>query len=164
MTRHEQREALLGLVYESFYNDEEPLELLALASESRDLETSDYIKQLLNGINDKAPVLDSLIEPHLKKWTLDRLPRVTLGILRIAVYEISYVEDIPVSVSINEAVELAKQYGADEDWPFVNAILSSITTAIKATELGETGEKIEPQSPRVVEDLVDTATAVSEDE
>ena len=61
------------------------------------------------------------------KWSKERISRVALAIMRLAVYEMLYVDDIPVSVSINEAVELAKKYGGDEDSSFVNGVLGGIS-------------------------------------
>ena len=70
--------------------------------------------------------IDEAISEHLHKWRKERLSRVALSIIRLSVYEILYGEDIPVSVSINEAVELAKKYGGDDDPSFVNGVLGGI--------------------------------------
>ena len=73
--------------------------------------------------------IDALIEEHSHKWKTTRLSRVALSVLRLAVYELMYCEDIPVSVSINEAVELAKSYAGEEDASFINGVLGGIVRA-----------------------------------
>ena len=70
--------------------------------------------------------IDKTISDNLSGWTLKRISKIALAVLRLAVYEIKYVENIPVGVSINEAVEIAKKYGSDNDRTFVNGILGSI--------------------------------------
>lgn len=85
-----------------------------------------YIKNIVNGIDEKREELNALIEPKLKGWTLKRLSKVSLAILQLAIYEITYMPDIPDKVSVNEAVQLAKKYGGDEAGSFVNGVLGAI--------------------------------------
>lgn len=74
--------------------------------------------------------IDQLIEGHIRGWSLRRLSKVALALLRLAVYEMMWDEGIPYSVSINEAVELAKTYGGKDDAPYVNGVLASISKAL----------------------------------
>ena len=76
--------------------------------------------------------IDSAIQPHLKRWTLSRLPKVSLAILRISCAQLFYInkEELPASVVINEAVELAKKFGAEDEYSFVNGTLRSICSAL----------------------------------
>lgn len=86
-----------------------------------------YIQSVINGVDEKQAELDESISQHLKKgWTLKRISKVALSILRLAVYEIKYVDDVPQKVAINEAVNLAKKYGGEEDARFINGILGAI--------------------------------------
>lgn len=86
-----------------------------------------YIQSVINGVDEKQSELDELISQHLKKgWTLRRISKVALSILRLAVYEMKYVDDVPQKVAINEAVNLAKEYGGEEDAKFINGILGAI--------------------------------------
>jgi len=86
----------------------------------------EFLTQLIEGIRDQLEQIDATLVPHLNKWTLDRLPHVDRAILRIAVYEMLYSEDVPAEVAINEAVELAKEFGTDQSSKFINGVLSSI--------------------------------------
>jgi N utilization substance protein B len=86
-------------------------------------------------MNDHAAELDEIITAHLKGWTLPRVPRVSLVALRLALAEMLYGEEQKAGVAINEAVELVKKYGAEDDYQFVNGLLGAV-----ARERGETDE------------------------
>lgn len=86
----------------------------------------DYIKRTVPDILDKLDLVDETIEKNLKGWTMARLAKVDRQILRIAVYEFLYKDDIPEEVSINEAVEIARLYSSDEAPKFINGILGTI--------------------------------------
>ncbi len=89
---------------------------------------TDYALKIISGVEDNAERLDDLISCAARNWTLERMPLMDLAIMRIALFEILYVDDVPVSVSINEAVELAKRFGAEDESPkFVNGMLGAIT-------------------------------------
>ena len=77
-------------------------------------------------MNDHAAKLDEIITAHLKGWTLSRVPRVSLVALRLALAEMLYGDEKKPGVVINEAVELTKKYGADEDYQFVNGLLGTV--------------------------------------
>jgi N utilization substance protein B len=74
--------------------------------------------------------IDELLRNHLEKWTLDRVATVDRVILRIAVYEMKYEEEIPTSVTLNEAIELAKTFGDDQSSKFINGVLSKVLTTL----------------------------------
>lgn len=101
-------------------------EILEDAVDARDLEPDEFITRLLRGVCAQADRLDEVITRHIKGWKLQRLSRVTHAILQLSVYEILCEPDIPVSVSINEAVELAKQYGTSDDAAYINGVLSAV--------------------------------------
>ena len=123
MKRSKQREQAFILVYESLFNGNSP-DTAELYRENVE-ELGEYAEALYNGVCEKADELDEYISNVLKGWKLNRIPKINLAILRIAVYEIKYVEDVPESVAINEAVELAKKYSGKEDSAFINGILGS---------------------------------------
>ncbi|WZL71441.1 transcription antitermination factor NusB [Clostridiaceae bacterium 35-E11] len=85
-----------------------------------------YIQNIANAFTDNHIFIDQKIEENVKEWKLNRIAKVDLAILRLAITEIFYFEDIPNSVSINEAVEMAKTYGTEESSKFINGILGTI--------------------------------------
>lgn len=99
---------------------------------------SDYALKLIAGVEDNADQIDGIISSAAKNWTLSRMPIMDLAIIRIALFEILHVDDVPVSVSINEAVELAKRFGGEDDSPkFVNGMLGSVARQMDADGLAE---------------------------
>ena len=127
MTRRESREQAFALLFEMMFNDQPVEELAAAASEARETPVSAFAMKLAAGTQAHLAELDEKIAAYSVKWSKERISRVALSVMRLAVYEMLYEESIPVSVSINEAVELAKKYGGDEDAPFINGILGSIS-------------------------------------
>ena len=127
MTRRESREQAFALLFEMMFNDQPVEELAAAASEARETPVSAIAMKLAAGTQAHLAELDEKIAAYSVKWSKERISRVALSVMRLAVYEMLYEESIPVSVSINEAVELAKKYGGDEDAPFINGILGSIS-------------------------------------
>lgn len=89
-------------------------------------EQDDFIKLLVSGVHKEKETIDQLIEKFLINWTLDRISLVDKALLRIALYEIVFLDDIPHAVSINEAIELAHKYGDENSSKFINGILSKI--------------------------------------
>lgn len=90
----------------------------------------EYLKQLVFGTVKHLNEIDEIIKSNLENWTLERLGNVDRNILRLAVFEMKYVEEIPHSVSINEAVEIAKQYGDENSGKFVNGVLSKVKSSL----------------------------------
>ena len=127
MTRRESREQAFALLFEMMFNDQPVEQLAASASEARDMPVSAFALTLASGAQAHLAELDEKIAAFSVKWSKERISRVALSVMRLAVYEMLYEDSIPVSVSINEAVELAKKYGGDEDAPFINGILGSIS-------------------------------------
>lgn len=88
---------------------------------------SDYTYSLVKGIEENLSQLDAELSESSKNWTIERMPIMDLAILRIALYEMMFVDVVPISVSINEAVEMAKEFGGDDDSPkFINGMLGNI--------------------------------------
>lgn len=125
MKRSEQREQAFFLIFESLFNDNGIDEAIELYSEFS-APVNDYAKKLYNGVCGNKEDIDRLISQYLNGWKINRISRVSLAVLRLAIYEIKYTDDVPVSVAINEAVELAKKYAGQEESSFVNGLLGSV--------------------------------------
>lgn len=126
MKRREEREQAFLIVFERNFHAEPLPELIESALEARDFQASAFARKIASGVEENQEAIDSAIERHAVGWQKKRISKVALSVLRLAIYEILYEEEIPVSVSINEAVEIAKKYATDEDASFVNGILGSV--------------------------------------
>ena len=126
MKRSEAREVAFILIFEKTFSDDSIEKIIENAVEARNITVNDFTVSLALGADKHSEKIDQMIADHSHKWSKDRISKVALAIMRISVYEILHVKDIPVSVSINEAVELAKKYGGDEDSAFVNGVLGGI--------------------------------------
>ena len=107
-------------------DDSEDVEKEAEKICDRTLAAMDEVKVKLDNVIEVLPDIDKKLEENMTGWTIDRVGKVELAILRLATYEIIYDEQVPASVAINEAVELAKTYGQDDSSSFVNAVLGKI--------------------------------------
>lgn len=134
LTRSEEREQAFMLLFSKSFDDE-PLEAtIEDNSEMYEGGVCGYAQAVVSGIEDKIDDIDAIIKKYLKKgWTISRISKPSLAILRLAIYEITYLNNIPQSVSINEAVELAKKYTIDES-KFVNGILGSYSRDLAEQE------------------------------
>ena len=130
MTRKQAREEAFILIFEKEFNDNSIEDILETAAEARDLVPDDYINRVFKGVFDSLGELDSLISESSVGWSITRISKTALCIMRLAIFEMKYIEEIPVSVSINEAVELCKKYATENDASFVNGILSTVAKAL----------------------------------
>ncbi|NLM43071.1 MAG: transcription antitermination factor NusB [Clostridiales bacterium] len=105
-----------------FAQDEEDDSKLGKLSDN----DKEFFYNLVMGTLENTETIDSLINKSLKSWTMDRIAKVDLTILRMALYEILYSKDVPVSVAINEAVELGKKFGTDDSGSFINGVLGKV--------------------------------------
>lgn len=135
MTRRECREHLMVMLFQTeFYTKEELPEQISyymndiIAPKKDDVA---YIQHKFQSTLEYLEEIDSLIESVSEGWKLKRMFKVDLAIMRLAVYEMKYDEEIPVSVAINEAVEIAKKYGQDSSPSFVNGILAKVADVIE---------------------------------
>ncbi len=133
MKRSEVREILFKLLFRAEFNDIEEMpeqvqsyfEVQTVIDEKLiSEEDREYIVARETAIVEKLPEIDMAISEKATGWTIDRMGKVDVAIIRLAVYEIMFDDSIPVGVSINEAVELAKKYGRDESGSFVNGVLA----------------------------------------
>lgn len=141
MLRNTAREIAIHLSYELSFNELPIDELLdqrltaesfaALAeedpvyAEAPNAKQRDYIRRLVKGVDDHAAELDSYIAKYAKGWSFARIPLVASAIMRVAMYEVLYMPEIPNGAAINEAVEIAKKYETPETVKFINGILGS---------------------------------------
>ena len=125
MTRHELRVAVFKNIFQiPFYEEDIPEADLDLGEQSpEDLE---YISSKVKAIQEKLPEIDGIIENVSQGWSIKRLGKAELAILRLAVYEIRFDDDIPDKVAVNEAVELAKEYSDEKAASFINGVLSGV--------------------------------------
>ncbi len=126
MTRKQAREEAFILIFEKAFNDNSAAEILEIAKEVRDLEPDEYIEKVFFGVFEKLEAIDNTISKNAVGWRIERISKTALSILRLAIFEIMFFEEIPNSVSINEAGELSKKYATKEDASFVNGILSTV--------------------------------------
>lgn len=124
MTRSAARDLAFHLIFERAFRDESMEEIIADAEEARAIEEDEFAMALTNCVNDHLAEIDAEIDRYSEKWKVNRLPKVSLTVLRLAIGEMLYFRDIPVAATINEAVELAKKFGQDESPAFVNGILA----------------------------------------
>jgi len=112
-----------------------------------------FFRKLVEGVRQSKRVIDTTIERFSSNWKLHRMPHVDRNILRIAVFEMLYCEDIPIKVSINEAIDIGKKYGTHESGPFINGILDSLRIAIEKGEMktktGDNKDSLERRCPRL---------------
>ena len=125
MNRSEMREQAFILLFEKeFFKDKPCEEIEGIYSENVSA-LSDYAKELFETAYSHKDELDEIIEKFSNGWKLNRIPKVNLSILRLALTEIIYIDSMPEKVAINEAVEIAKKYSGNEDYSFINGILGS---------------------------------------
>ena len=127
------REIAMKMLYAASLGGEESMtEVLEQSEQADTLSDSDktFLENLVAGVTAHQPELDEVIGQYAQGWALNRLARVDLTILRMAVYELKFMPEVPVGATINEAVELAKKYAEDKSSGFINGILGSVARAL----------------------------------
>ena len=132
MKRTEMREHIFRMVFSyEFNSDQEMPQQMQLYFEQLDQEPKEedmaYIRDKALNVILKSEESDEMLNEHVTGWKTSRMNKVDLSILRLAVYEMKYDEDVPVGVAINEAVELAKKYSGDEGPAFINGVLARLS-------------------------------------
>lgn len=128
MSRKKAREGLVSLIFKSQFNDKIDDHIVDYYLENFQY-SEDEKKYILNGykkIESSLDIIDKKISESLNNWTIERLYKLDLSILRVAVYEMLFEENVPNEVAINEAVEIAKKYGSKDSSKLINGILGSI--------------------------------------
>lgn len=128
MSRRELREQIFKMLFRIEFHEgmemEEQMQLFLEEEEEISKEDSEYIRNKYENIVEHLEEIDASVNEKAKGWKTSRMAKVELSLIRLAVYEIQYDEDIPAGVAINEAVELAKNYGADSSPAFINGVLA----------------------------------------
>ena len=141
MARTGERENLMKMIYQmgvqEDFSAEEYEKFTALQADSQ---ITEYFVNGYRAAASNLKEIDELIDRYSVRWKTSRLPKVDLAILRLALAEICYLTDIPVSVTINEAVELAKRFGGEEDPSFVNGVLGAVSRQGGRVPLEEDGQ------------------------
>lgn len=138
--RHERtlaRRQAVQLLYQSEILGVSPLTLMDSADAYiDDAKPSEYALRLVRGTAEQLPTVDAQIKASSENWAMDRMPTVDRAVLRLACYEMIFVDEVPVSVAINEAVDLAHDFGGEDESPkFVNGVLGRIATMLENGEL-----------------------------
>ncbi|EAC5222169.1 transcription antitermination factor NusB [Listeria monocytogenes] len=123
MKRREAREKALQALFQIELNE---MSLDQAIKNIMEDEQDDYMEKLVEGVMANKADIDAIIEPNLDNWRIDRLSKVDLSLLRLSVYEIKYLDDVPNRVSLNESIEIAKIYSDEKSSKFINGVLANI--------------------------------------
>lgn len=126
MIRSEAREKAFIIIFQKSINDEPIDALITMSEESDGIKVNQFATDLINGVYNNIDDIDKNIEKNLRDWTMGRISKTALAVLRLAAYEVLYSDDTPDGVAANEAVELAKKYCGDDEPAFINGIIGSI--------------------------------------
>lgn len=136
VNRKKSREFLMKLLYMDSINNvdlknKESVKEFYDLEEEFDLDEK-YISKMIDIVEGKREILDSTIEKYLSRWNIERLSKMNLAILRLSAAELLFMEDIPEKVSINEAVNLSKEFSEEDSFGFVNSVLDKILSEKKS--------------------------------
>ncbi len=124
MKRRTAREKALQALFQIDMNEASPED--AMNNILQGAPVDPYLSELVHGTSKNLKEIDELISNHLENWSVNRLAKVELNILRLAVYELNYVSDVPANVVINEALEISKRFGDEKSSKFINGVLAKI--------------------------------------
>ena len=131
-SRREAREQAFIILFEKSFNEEMTFEeIFEIAVEAEVIEKNEFTEEIVFKAEKHMEEIDDEIRNNLKGWTMARISKISLALLRMAICEIKYCENVPTGVSINEAVEICKVYGSDEDKSFVNGVLGSVSRKLE---------------------------------
>lgn len=163
MTRSNAREVAVHLIYEIDYTGEDPAQAIEtrmdrsyysglsaendVYAERPSKKQMDYIRTCVTGVCEHAEELDALIAQYAVRWNLHRISRLTKAAMRLAIYEMRYVDDVPNGVAINECVELTRKYEDAQVVSFVNGILGSVARGAKPNTEAPAGPQPEEAQP-----------------
>lgn len=129
MSRKKARDNAFKCIYELEFGRDEKIEKIlenCYEENNNKPDEMEYIEMVLKGVKENLAQIDNVILSKLKNWPIERIAKIDLAILRLAIYEINYMDDIPEKVSANEAVELAKTYGNNDSKSFVNGVIAKV--------------------------------------
>ncbi len=127
MTRREAREQAFIIIFEKIFNDDMTVsEIIEFGKEAEIIKVNTFSQSLIDAVTNNSTAIDEIISAYCRDWSIERISKVSLAVLRLAIGEIKYIEEVPAGVAVNEAVEISKKYGSKEDATFVNGILGSV--------------------------------------
>lgn len=129
MKRRTARERALQALFQIDLSDNDPREVITNVLMEGE-ESDSFLEQLVLGVVENKEEIDTILRDNLEKWTLERVANVDRSLLRMAIFEMKYIDEIPVNVSMDEAIELAKTFGDDSSSRFINSILSKVKEAL----------------------------------
>ena len=133
MTRKEAREEVFRLLFETeFRTEEDPNEIFAISEENREVASNEYIKTVYFGVREHLEEVDALIVRHSNGWKPSRISPISRSVIRLSIFEMLYMKDVPAAVSLNEAIELVKRFDDLKMKNFVNGLLNGVKTEIEA--------------------------------
>lgn len=132
--RREVREAAFLLSFEMLFRDDSLEDIFESAYEINEINIDEEVENIVNNIYEKQSELDSIISKYSDKRTLNRIPKINLAILRLAIYEALYDDKVPVNVAISEAVSLTQKYAQEPDIAFVNGVLGAFSKDFESKE------------------------------
>lgn len=130
MNRRTAREKGVQALYQMDMSGAAPSEAIENVLEE-DTSDSSYLEAIVYGVEEHLDEIDAVIKANLEKWSFDRLAKVDRNILRLAVYEMTYSDDVPAKVAVNEAIELAKHFSDERAGKFINGVLSKVNQSME---------------------------------
>lgn len=143
LNRRESRQQAFEIIFEKSFGNGEIDEIVSVAEDARDLELSPYAEQVVKGVFDHLEELDGYISQYSRARSFRRLSKVVLAALRLAFYEIIYVDDLEPNISINEAIELAKKFSGKDEAGFVNGVLGGFMQAHPDGKIAKQSESVD---------------------
>lgn len=136
MSRRKAREVALRILYQKDVGNTDPRRSLPEAVDELKLseEGAEFARRVVFGLLENLDAIDDVLRRHAREWSPERMANIDRNILRMALYEILFIEDIPPSVSINEAIELAKKYSTEESGRFINGVLGNVVRELCETQ------------------------------
>ena len=132
ITRRTARESAVQLLYGyDFQKEYDKEEFFAFTSEEAEIETNAFAKELYTGTLEHLAEIDAKIEENLRSWSIDRVSKISLAVMRVCAYELMFTE-VPVPIAINEAIEIDKKFDKDDAPSFINGVLNAIAKGCRA--------------------------------
>lgn len=127
MTRKEARECAFTVLFEAGFDETpDPVAHYETAIETRDVANNKFVRDIVVGVREHLDVIDEAIAGYSVNWSKERISKVAIAVLRLACYEMFFREDIPLRVSLNEAIELVKKYDDEKAYSFANGVLNAL--------------------------------------
>lgn len=126
MTRRQMRESCFILLFEKCFSNYSPEEIVEIAKETEEVAVNSTVTDYFLGVEEHLSQIDEMIHKNLKNWNISRISKVSLCLLRLAVYEIYIRKEVDAAVAINEAIEIAKEYSTQEDASYINGVLGAV--------------------------------------